>query len=276
MFATKLRAVVATNRITQAVVSKETESLWYVFGLGVIISAAVSALQEASETFPRLYKLIYAVANTADSSGAIIGETLKLKNQGKQLMEAIRAMVFPTGIVAASWGLSPIIDWLFNQEANFAAASLYGVESATCTLPSLAGAWQQRHDYLKLAKEGKVDDPLLGQLLQKAGPDLAEKIEIFWLSLAQTLKHDLIYPHHAGFYIGALVGLLGSIAAGSISVADGQSLLQYRFLIGPVGVNFVLGPLGIADSIGGAGFNLAKDAIYRMGLRRDLHRLQLT
>ena len=257
----KIKATVATNRVTHAVVKRQTEGVTKALALSLGISVGEVLLQGKFGLNPAAY----ALASTFDNGLAIIGEVDKLRRQGFSTKEAWETMKIPAGVLAASIATSFLVHNKFEEGQDTLAGALYGAESAICVTTSIASAiFSMRPEYYQLVLEGKVNDPILETLLTKENPGLVDKIKIFTLGSLRALKQDLIYPHHIGLYSGAAVGIVLSAILASIRISEDRTLLQLPFF---------LGPLGIADSAGGAIAGLTVDRIYDYRLQRDLNHL---
>lgn len=255
-----IRATVAANRLTHAIVSKETEGV----KRALVLAGFAGVSNQVLQHFTGLNPLVYALSSTLDNGLAIIGEADKLRRQGFSLKDAWSAMKVPGGLLATAIGASIVVDSAFDAGQRTFAGATYGLESTICVTPSLAAALTTlRQEYYQLVLEGKVVDPALEALLKKDHRSWKEEVETFVQGSRLALKHDLIYPHHAGLYAGATIGLLLSTILANVPMGH-EALLRHPY---------VLAPLGIADSLGGAVAGAADTFIYDLLLKRDLRRL---
>lgn len=258
----RIRSAVATNRITHAAVKDTVDGVSRLLWVGAVAGLAEEVFQKTIGMKP----LAYAIASTTDNLAAIIAEARKLSLQGYSKREVIASMVTPTAILATAMGVAFVVDHQFQRGHNTSAGVAYGGESAICVFPSIVAALAiLRPEYEKLVTEGKVNDPVMARLLEKDRRTIGEELQRWLVGSQRALTHDLAYPHHAGLYIGATVGMILSAVTANIPTGEGRFLLQNPL---------VLVPLGVADSVGGALAGSLIDPIYEWDLRRNLKRIE--
>lgn len=257
-----IRSVAATNRITHAVVKETVGGVNRLLWVGSVAGIAEEVLQKTFGANP----FIYAITSTIDNLAAISAEGEKLFHQGYSKKEAITAMITPAAIMLTATGASFIVDNDFKKGKNTAAGLTYGAESGICIFPSIfAAITSLRPEYEKLVREGKVFDPVLEKFLRKDKLTLSEKAQKWIVGSQRALGNDLAYPHHAGLYIGATVGIGLSAIAANIPMGEGKCLMQNPL---------VLVPLGVTDSVGGAIAGTFIDQIYDRNLKKNLKKIQ--
>lgn len=259
-----IRATVATNRITHAVVKNTVEGTERLFMVGI----GAGLVEEMFQKMFGLGPIAYSIASSADDLPAIYVEGRKLFRQGYSKKEAVAAMRIPLLIWMSAVGVSFVVHHEFQMDNKTVAGVLYGAESAICVFPSLFAALNTlRPAYEKLVQDNKVNDPVMANLLEKKSVlslNKFEEVQKYLVGLQRALVHDLAYPHHAGLAIGAVVGIFLSTLAANISLGEGRLLLQDpRILV----------PLGLADSIGAALASALIDPIYRIDLLRNLKKV---
>lgn len=255
----RIAAIVAVNKIMQAVIKKQTEATTESIKLGLM----AGFLSHGIEHFAGQVPPVFATVPMLDNVFAIKGEMHKLKEQGYSLKERLKAMRVPIGVMLASLAVATQVDTAFEKDRNGFAGFLYGSESAICVFPSLFGSLAARKNYYKLVGEGKVDDPDLKNLLLEENPSIRDRMKIFLRGVKMAMHEESMYPHHTGFYKGAAVGILLSTAFASVSYG-GKTVLEYPM---------ALGMLGVADGLGGTIGALRVDTMAKKRIRKDLSEL---